>query len=112
MDNFVLGVDSLLNNLSLTIKSAAGLPIFWGFFIGFIVAILMQAFLISGNPKKIHMILFNDKSASFEKIYKKNGNIYHDSYSTYAEIVQSTKFIFSLILLFFILIILLVLIIF
>ena len=113
MDNFVLGIDSLLNNLSLTIKAAARLPIFWGFFIGFSIATLVHGFIISENPKKVHVMLFNDESTGFEKLHKQNSdNTYSDSFSTYSEIAKQTKFIFSLTLLLFLLIILLALIIF
>lgn len=108
MENFILGADSLINYLSITIQAATNQPIFWGFFIGFLIATLIHGFIISGNPKYTHIILFNKNKKSYEIINKKSDtNTKKINFSIYEKIAIQTKFIFSLSLLLFLLLIIL-----
>ncbi len=103
MNNLIIGIDSLLVQLSSSLQLAARQPIFWGFFIGFLVASLIHGFIISENPKKIHIILFNTNL----KGYKKLRNSKMPNFNIYQKIAIQTKFIFSCSIILFLLIIIL-----
>ena len=108
MDNFILGVDAILYNLTILLKSTVEYALFWGFAIGFLVATLVHGFLISGGAKNVPKILFKDESLAFQEIYpqQKNGE-YEAAFSSFLLKLREIRSIFSLSLLFFMLIVLL-----
>jgi len=110
MNNFIFGVDAVLFSMSTIIKSLIRYPLFWGFAVGFLVSTLVHGFLISGNPKHVPVILFNENSASFQKLHKQKKNgLYTNSYSDFLKIAERVKLVFSLAFLLFASIVLLAL---
>ena len=108
MNNFILGVDATLYNLTVLLKSTTEYALFWGFAIGFLIATLVHGFLISGGAKNVPKILFKDESLAFQEIYpQQESGKYGVAFSSFLQKVREIRSIFSLSLLFFMLIVLL-----
>jgi hypothetical protein len=96
MNNFIFGVDAVLSNLSDILKLFTANPWFWGFSIGLLISTLTHGFILSANPKRVPVILFNSKAIGFQKLHQpqKNG-LYKTSYSEFAKLAEEVKFVFS-----------------
>lgn len=85
--------------------------LFWGFAIGFLVATMVYGFLITDHPSQVPSVLFQDKSKSFEKFYKRqDGGHYIKSFYDFSKKADRVKIafwsaaIFTFILIIFVLI--------
>ncbi len=97
MNNFFLGIKAIENNAVLMFKQLAEYQLFWGFAIGFLVATLVYGFLITDRPGQVPAVLFQDKSKSFEKFYKrKDGKSYTKSFYDFSKKADRVKVSFWL----------------
>lgn len=112
MENFIFGFQSVLKSTLDTLSQVIEYKLFWGFIIGFIVSTVMHSILIIDNPKHIPLILLQDKSSSFQKIHKMQGDQYNQSFHVFCQAADKIKFSFGvtifLLLIFFFVYILLV----
>ena len=106
MSNFILGIEADIYNLDSLIHMIIQYQLFWGFAIGFFVATLVYAFIISDHPRHVPIILMHKPADSFRKIYglEKEGNEHH--FSFYEKMANSIRWIFSLSILIFMVIVL------
>ncbi len=95
MDNFLGGIHAVMLGLRDTLSQVTNYPLFWGFAMGFLTSTIAHALLLSDHPRDIPRVLFQEKAASFEKLYApKEGETYAKSYSEYSKTVHRTKLLF------------------
>ena len=101
MDNFFLGIQAIFTGLFLVVKQVTYYPVFWGFAMGFFIASVVYGFLITDSPKHVPMMLFSDKSVSFEKIYsRQEGSSYTSSFYDFSKKADQLKKVFLFISIF------------
>lgn len=106
MENFIFGIQAIGRTLSLTLRSAAGLELFWGFTIGFLLTTVLIGVLTSSDPRQLSGMLAKQTADSFAETIKldKQG-VYQRSYSRYRRLALSVKFCFGLAFFLFLLVI-------
>ena len=105
MDNFIFGMQAVLNGTLVSVKQITQYQLFWGFSIGFLVSTIVHGFLISESPRQIPTILFQDKAVSFEKIHpRKEDESFSSSFFLFSKTADKVKISFLLAALLFLLI--------
>ncbi len=95
MDNFFLGLRSVLLEAKGTLSLVSAYPLFWGFAMGFLTSTLAHAFLIMDHPKHVTDALFLDKSSGFSKLYPaRPDGTFGKSYVDYSRMVDRVKIAF------------------
>lgn len=95
MDNFLGGFHAVILGLRDMLMQVTNYPLFWGFSLGFLTSTIAHALLLTDSPRDVPTVLFQQQSASFEKLYSPAvGNTYTKSYTEYSKTVHRTKLLF------------------
>lgn len=111
MDNFLQGLKAIGTGAFLMLKEIFHYELFWGFALGFFIASIVYGFLVTDSPKHVPLMLFHDKSVSFEKIHERaEGSAYTSSFYDFSKKADQVKKIFLTVSVFGVLLILIALI--
>ena len=95
MDNFLGGFHAVILGLKDTLFQVADYPLFWGFSLGFLTSTIVHAFVVSEHPRDVPVMLFQEQSKSFEKLYATSSKgTYTKSYAEYSTMVRRIKILF------------------
>lgn len=96
MDNFIHGTWALMRSLSLYLHMLTEYQVLWGFVIGFFVAVFIQIFILTENPKHLPTLLIYNAEKSFEKLNQENQyhltRDQHSKLSTDLKLTTTTMF--------------------
>lgn len=110
LENFILGSEALLRNLSVHLNILVHHPFFWGFGIGFFIAAILSTLVVVQNPIDVcRIILHRDPVKSFDKITDKNEKgVYQKSFDEFQIIHAYIRFVLMSSILVFLLLIFIV----